>query len=115
MFFPRCAFWLSVMYVGISFNAGSPRSPRAFEAAVASEALSVAGAAVAHATDLCAKRPAQCVRDAARLTALVETTAAEPASGGEDVVLADTQASHAPLPVPASRHRAARAVLTDAR
>ena len=115
MFFLRCAFFLSIVYVSISCGVGSLYSPHAFEAAVASEAAGVADAAVARATDWCAERPAQCVRDAARLTALVQTAAAEPVSGSGDVVLADAEAAPAPMPVPDPRRRATRAVLTDGR
>lgn len=114
MFFLRCAFFLSIVYAGIAFGAGSLHSPHAFEAAVASEASGMAQAAVARATDWCAERPAQCVRDAARLDALVETAMAEPVSGAPDEVLAD-EAPRAPMPVRDPRRRAARAMLTDAR
>ena len=47
MFFLRCAFFLSIVYVSISCGVGSLHSPHAFEAAVASEAAGVADAAVA--------------------------------------------------------------------
>lgn len=114
MFFLRCAFFLSIVYVSISFGAGSLRSPHAFAGAVASEAAGVANVAVARATNWCAERPAQCARDAARLTALVQMTDAEPSSG-EDEGLAKAEVSPAPLPIPAPRRRAARAVLTDGR
>ena len=115
MFFLRCAFFLSIVYVSISFGAGSLRNPHAFEAAVAGEASEVATGVVARATDWCAERPAQCVRDAARLNTLVQMTVAEPISGAEDVVLTDAETPRAPMPVPDPRRRAARAVLTDAR
>ncbi len=115
MFFLRCAFFLSIVYVSISCGVGSLHSPHAFEAAVASEAASVANAAVSRATDWCAERPAQCVRDAARLTALVQTAVAEPVSSTEDVVLFDAEVPSAPMPVPDPRRRAARALLTNAR
>lgn len=115
MFFLRCAFFLSIVYVSISCGVGALHSPHAFEAAVASEAAGVANAAVARATDWCAERPTQCIRDAARLTALVRTAVAEPVSGPEDVVLADAAAPSAPMPIPDPRRRAARAVLTDVR
>ena len=102
MFFLRCAFFLSIVYVSISCGVGALHSPHAFEAAVASEAAGVANAAVARAT-------------AARLTALVRTAVAEPVSGPEDVVLTDAAAPSAPMPIPDPRRRAARAVLTDVR
>lgn len=115
MFFLRCAFFLSIVYVSIALGAGSLRSPHAFEAAVASEASDVATAAVAHASDWCAERPARCARDAARLTSLVQTTASEPAFDGDDTLLADAEGPHAPLPVPDPRRHHARVVLTEAR
>ena len=112
MFLLRCAFWLTIVYTSICFGAGSLRSPHAFEAAVASETSGVANAVVARATDWCAERPGQCVHDAARLNALVETAAAAEPAGGDDMVVA---AAAAPLPVPDPRRRAARAVLTGGR
>ena len=115
MFFLRCAFFLSIVYVSIAFGAGSLRNPHAFEAAVAGEASDMATTVVARATDWCAERPAQCVRDAARLAQLVKMTAAAPVSGAEDVVLADAETPRAPMPIPDPRRRAARAVLTSAR
>ena len=115
MFFLRCGFFLSIVYVGITFGVGSLRSPHAFEAAVASEAASVTDAAVARATDWCAERPARCARDAARLTALVQATAVEPVSDDAGVELADAEAPVVPLPVRDPRRRGTRAVLTDAR
>ena len=104
MFFLRCAFFLSIVYVSIFSGVRSLRSPHTFEAAVASETVGVTGAAVQSATDWCAERPAQCVRDAARLT--------EPVPGTED---ANDEARPTPMPVPDPRRRAARAMLTDAR
>lgn len=112
MFFLRCAFFLSIVYVSIFSGVRSLRSPHTFEAAVASQTVGVTGAAVQRATDWCSERPAQCVRDAARLTALVQTASAEPVPGTED---ADDEAQPAPMPVPDPRRRAARAMLTDAR
>ncbi len=115
MFFLRCGFFLSIVYVGITFGVGSLRSSQAFEAAVASEAASVTDAAVAHATDWCAERPARCIRDAARLTALVEATAIEPVFDGTAIERADPEVPAVPLPVRDPRRRVIRAVLTDAR
>lgn len=115
MFFLRCGFFLSIVYVGITFGVGSLRSPQAFEAAIASEAVNVTDAAVAHATDWCAERPARCSRDAVRLTALVQATAIEPVFDGTGVELADAEVPAAPLPVRDPRRRGIRAVLTDAR
>ena len=114
MFFLRCAFFLSIVYVSISFGVGSSRNTHAFEAAVAGEASDVAATAVARATDWCVERPARCTRDAARLTALVQMTAAEPTAGGDEV-RAEAETSHAPTSIRDPRRRAARAVLTDAR
>ena len=113
MFILRCAFFLSIVYVSIVCGSSALHNPHAFEAAVASEASGAANAAVARAADWCAERPSRCSRDAARLTAMVEATVAEPVSGGDEVVLAE--APRAPRPVPAPRRRAALAVLTAAR
>lgn len=112
MFFLRCAFWLTIVYTSICFSAGALRSPHAFEAAVASETSGVADAVVARATDWCAERPGHCVRDAARLTALVQSAVAAEPAGPDDMVVAEATA---PLPVPDPRRRAARAVLTGGR
>ena len=114
MFLLRCAFFLSIVYVGISCGIGSPRGTRASEAAVASEVSGLA-AAVARVTDRCEGRAAQCLRDAARLTVLVQTAVADPASGTEDAMVADAEAPRTPMPVSDPRRRAARAVLTNAR
>ena len=115
MFVLRCGFFLSIVYIGITFGVGSLRSPDAFEAAVASEAASVGNAAVARATNWCVERPTRCIRDAARLTALVKATAIEPVFDDRDVEPADVEAPAVPLPVRDLRRRGARAVLTDPR
>ena len=115
MFFLRCAFFLSIVYVSIFCGVGSLHRSHAFEAVVAHDTAGVADAVVLRATDWCAERPAQCFRGAARLTALVQTAVIEPVSDADDMVPAAVEAPPAPMPIPDPRRRAAHAVLTDVR
>lgn len=114
MFFLRCAFFLSIVYLGILGEAGFLRMPAAFGPSIANEASQVADAVVTHTTDWCAKRPAQCVRDAARLDVLLQSTTS-PTAGGDETVLAVGEARSVPLPVPDPRRHAFRSVLTGPR
>ena len=100
MFLLRCAFWLSVvyasMYFGVPFrslasgaSAGVPSLPRgatapgqsaqagrAERAEQGTIAERLASQATAGVATLCAGREIDCIRDAAKLTALVQTAIA---------------------------------------
>lgn len=115
MFFLRCAISLAIVYSCILCSVAPLHGPRDLASAIAGETTDVAGAVVARANDWCAGHPVQCFRDAARLNALVQSTASEPISASEEIVVAKADMPRAPMPVPAPRRRAARAVLTDAR
>lgn len=112
MFVLRCGFFLSIVYIAITFGVGLPPDPEAFRSAVPSEAASVADAVLARATRWCVERPARCADDAARLTALVQSAAIEPVFENKDVELADAEVPAIPLPVRDPRRRGARAMLT---
>ena len=82
MFLPRCAFWLSVVYASMYWGGGASRHHGSFDQAAANSASvsAIAGAArtwngiAEHAaTSVCRSGAGECLKDAARLTELVET------------------------------------------
>lgn len=91
MFFLRCAFFLSIVYASMSWTNGALPSQgfgtRVIETGRAVTAH-VMTKVVAGATDLCTRHAAECMTDAARLTALFaagDPTRAVPPTTGAPV------------------------------
>lgn len=113
MFFLRCAFWLSIVYASMSWTPGTLAPVNvgsSLVAAARSQAESLVTSAATSASDLCGRHPAECIAEAARLTALVTVT------GHSAQADADEPATTAtiPLPVPDPRRHARDAKLARA-
>ena len=113
LFFLRCVFWLAIVYASMSWTrqdlapgdwTSAPASPGAL-------AGDLAGRAMAGAAALCQHKPARCLAEAARLTALVDSTAPDAARDTADVASRATP----PLPIPDPRRHARTAMQTQPR
>lgn len=111
MFLLRCAFWLSIVFASMSWGEGALRSPGlATSVGVTATTLrAAADRSLGGISAFCKDREAACLRDAARLTALVDTTL-QPVDR-DDVIVQD-RVIDPPLPPPAPRRRAAASMLT---
>ena len=105
MFFLRCVFWLSIVYASMSWTNGALSNRDLVQSTakaghVAVEAVDMASSGL---SVFCKRRPADCLADAARLTALVDASAASTPSEADTSVSA---VSAVPMPVPDPRRDA---------
>ena len=113
MFLLRCTFWLSIVYASMSWGGNALQHHGGFAAAAATRSAMRDGAAeraVASVTGFCQDHQAPCLKDAALMTTLVETTLQTDA---DEAIVQD--AAEVPAPMPAPRRRVASAVLTRLR
>ena len=114
MFLLRCTFWLSIVYASMSWGIGAAR-PHDAVASTARRPAMLDGAAeraVASIAGICQAHGAQCLKDAASLTTLVQTSLQQAdADEADETELANV----AVAPLPAPRPRVASAVLTRGR
>jgi hypothetical protein len=107
VFFLRCIFWLSIVYASMSWTNGALTNRDLVQGSakagrVAAEAVDMASSGL---SVLCKRHPADCLADAARLTALVDASASPAPRAAE--APASTIAA-VPMPVPDPRRQEVR-------
>ena len=114
MFLLRCTFWLSIVYASMSWGGKALQHHESFASVTADRSSvmeTVAERAVASVSSFCQEHEAQCLRDAASMTTLVQATLEK--DDPDEAIVPET--ADIPLPTPDPRRRVASAVLTRVR